>query len=303
MYYRHDAPESFGSKFVKWVLKISNRKDSLVKIFETGKYRHASAPIPSSVKKICNIEEQTIAGSKVWTLTHKQKQSEKVVLYLHGGGHVNNILIFHWKAIASLIEKTGAKFIIPDYPLLPDYTAKETYEMLEEVINSTLKDVKSKNLIVMGDSAGGGLSLGLAQLMRDINFPNQPSQIILLAPELDFHEFLEEVNEIAPYDVMLSPDIFEAIGSRYCGQLPRDHYMVSPGLGNLDDLGKISIFIGTHDILHPYTIRLKQRLEKENKEFNFYEYPKMLHVWLVLTFLKESKPALNQIADLINSSH
>ena len=301
MVYTHQAPESFNSKLVKLGLKITNRKTSLVRIVETQKSKAKPAKIPNTLKKICNITDINVKGHKVYILEPKQNKSEKVVFYSHGGGHVNNILIFHWQAITYMIKHSGAKFIVPDYPLLPDDTAKETYEMLEETIRQTIKGIKRENFILMGDSAGGSLSLGLAQLLRNNNFPVQPTQIILLSPELDFENFLDEVNDVAPYDVMLSPEVFEAIGSRYCGNLPRNHYLVSPLLGELNGLGKISIFIGTYDILYPYAIKLRENLKDLKIDYNYFEYPKMMHVWLALTFLKESKPALNQIVALIKS--
>jgi acetyl esterase/lipase len=99
---------------------------------------------------------------------------------------------------------------------------------------------------------------------------------------------------------MLTGEIFNVISPHYVADCPRDHFLVSPGLGNLENLGKISVFSGTHDILYTYALDFKKRLQNEGYAFNFYEYPKMMHVWTAITLMKEARTALKQMATLIN---
>lgn len=299
VYYKHKSRESIVSKLVKRYLISTDRKNSLLKIFETKEFNRLPAPIPKSLINLCNIDEVLIQNRTVWKLTPKKKSSPKVIFYSHGGGHMNNIISFHWKMIEYLIKRTGATFIVPDYPLLPEYNYKETYEMVEETFRTMVEGVDSKDLIFLGDSAGGAISLALAQLLRDKQFPIQPSQLILISPELDASKLHEDIPQYEPFDVMLTGEIFNVITPYYVGDCPRDHFLVSPGLGDLENLGAISIFAGTHDILFPYALDLKKRLENENKSFNFYEYPKMIHVWAAITIMKEARSALNQMVVLI----
>lgn len=214
---------------------------------------------------------------------------------------MNNITPFHWRMVEYLVKKTGATFIVPDYPLLPESNYRQTFEMMEEVFRKTVKEVDADNLIFLGDSAGGAISLALAQLLRDQRAPVQPTQLILISPELDLSKLHEDVPQYEPYDVMLTGEIFNVVIPHYVDDCPRDHFLVSPALGNLEQLGKISMFSGTHDILFPYALDFKQRLEREGRSLNFYEYPKMMHVWAAVTWMKEARSALNQMAELINS--
>jgi len=299
IFYRHTSRESFVSKAVKRYLVKIDRKNSLLRIFETGEFNHIPAPVHSSLKRFCEVSEITIQGRPVWTLIPRKNGSQKVIFFSHGGGHLNNITSHHWRMVEFLIKKTGATFIVPDYPLLPHANYRETYEMVEETYERTVKGVKRENLIFLGDSAGGAISLALAQLLRNKNGIH-PSQLILISPELDASKLHEDIPAYEPYDVMLSPKIFDVISPHYVGDCPRDHFLVSPALGDLSELGKISIFSGTHDILYPYSLDLKKRLEQEGHAFNFFEYPGMMHVWTALTFMKEARVALRQIAELIN---
>ncbi|UPT66294.1 MAG: hypothetical protein M0D57_17740 [Sphingobacteriales bacterium JAD_PAG50586_3] len=45
--------------------------------------------------------------------------------------------------------------------------------------------------------------------------------------------------------------------------------------------------------------KLKAMLDKQNTSFNYFEYPGMFHVWMAVTGLKESKAAINQIAQVV----
>ncbi len=301
MIYRHPEPESLFSKIVKRGLRITRRREKLVDSFKTLKFKQKPASIPRSLKKLCTISETSLKNHTIWTLTPRKSKSKKVIFYLHGGGHVNNIITLQWLMLKRIISLTGATIIVPDYPLLPETNHRGLYEWLENSFQQLFADVdmSSENLIIMGDSAGGAVTLGLAQLLRNNNFTLQPSRIILISPELDFSKLHEDTYDYAPYDAILSPEIFDLLVPMYAAGSPRDHYLVSPGLGDLRKLGKISIFIGTHDILYPYSLELKQRLIEENIDFNFYEYPAMAHVWMAIPFMKESNIAIRQIADLI----
>jgi acetyl esterase/lipase len=47
-----------------------------------------------------------------------------------------------------------------------------------------ISEVKPEDVVFMGDSAGGGISLALAQLLKEKNL-SQPGNIILISPALD----------------------------------------------------------------------------------------------------------------------
>ena len=299
-YYTHPNPESFTSKAIKWYLKQIDRKNYLVNTFETKNFKHRPAEIPKSLHRRAHITTTMIQGRPVWKLKPKKKRSDKMVFFVHGGGHMNNIIFFHWKMIQKLMDQTGATFVVPDYPLLPYASYKETFEMIEETFERCTEDYSGEQLIFLGDSAGGAISFALAQTLRDKQ-DRTPGQIILLSPELDASKLHPDiVPHYDQVDVMLSSKIFNLLSPLYVQDCPREHYLVSPALGNLNELGKLSVFTGTHDIMHPYSLELKKRLEEKGIPFNFYLYPKMIHVWMAIPYLSESKKTLHQIIKLIN---
>jgi acetyl esterase/lipase len=152
----------------------------------------------------------------------------------------------------------------------------------------------------MGDSAGGSISLSLAQLLKEKNLP-QPGNIILISPGLDMSLSNPEINKVAKFDPVLSVPALIDIIKWYRGEKSSKHYLVSPIYGNLEGLGKISLFTGTHDILYPDARKFKNMAAKKGLKIGYYEYPSMIHVWPLL-FFPESKKATKQIIEIIKSS-
>jgi len=94
---------------------------------------------------------------------------------------MSNLLKEHWSLIEKLIIKTGAAIVVPDYPLAPEAGCKEAYDFIEHLFTVLITDYPAKRIIFMGDSAGGGLALGLTQTLRNQN-KKQPDQIIIFSP-------------------------------------------------------------------------------------------------------------------------
>ncbi|HYC87057.1 MAG TPA: alpha/beta hydrolase fold domain-containing protein [Chryseosolibacter sp.] len=92
----------------------------------------------------------------------------------------------------------------------------------------------------------------------------------------------------------------ELTGKAYAGNDDPTNYQISPINGSLDGLGKISVFVGTREILAADTRKLKKLMEAKGIRINYKEYQDMIHVWMLLHF-PESKRAKSEIVELIRS--
>jgi len=296
--YVHQEKESFTSKTMKFVMNISGTKTALEKGLTNGNIKNDPAPIPSSISKKYQVEIETIDGFKVWTLSPKKSKSDKVIFFFHGGAYVFNVYKQHWQLIDKLIEETGATFVVHDYPLVPQYTHKEAFEFTQKVYDNLLAKYKSETKYFMADSAGAGLALAFAQLLRNEGQP-LPEQIILSAPWLDVTLENPEVKTIDKDDKMLGIEGLQMAGKTYAGELDTKDYRISPIYGDFKNLPKISIFIGTHDLFWADAKKLKAKLDKANIPMNYYEYPKMFHNWWIMVGLPESKSVVKQVSLLL----
>jgi acetyl esterase/lipase len=189
---------------------------------------------------------------------------------------------------------------LPDYPLAPSATYEEAFAMLNAIYSGLLSQINADDIILMGDSAGGGLAMALAEKRNKEGLP-LPGQMILLCPWLDITMSNPGIKEIEKKDVTLRSKSLVMAGKAWAGTTETDYYLVSPINGSLDGLPPISIFIGTHDILMADCLKFKTMMDRKGIALHYYEYPGMFHDWMMLTSLKESKIALAQIVSLVLS--
>ncbi len=298
--YIHSEKASFKSKILQSMFSLFGVKKGRKIIKKTNQFTSTEVPtpVPKSMLKKYDVHESIINNQKIWTIEPKENTSEKVVLYLHGGVYLFTIKKYHWKFAHELIQRTNATIVIPDYPLAPSSNCEDAIDFIDQVYQELLLKYAPENIVLMGDSSGGGLSLGFAMTLRNENKP-QPSQIILLSPWLDVSMSNEDILEIEKKDKALGKEPLQIAGKVYAGKLDLKDYRVSPIYGDLSALGKISVFIGTHDLFVADCRKLKRLTQTSNISINYFEYPKMFHGWFILKNMKEAKVAKSQISSLI----
>lgn len=299
--YIHSEKASFTSKMIQSMSSLFGVKKGgdMIKKSNQSKSTEVPTPVPTSMCKKYDIQESIINNRKVWTIKPKEKGSDKVVLYLHGGAYVSTIKKYHWKFVEELILKTNATIVIPDYPLAPSSNCENAIDFVGQLYQELLKKYTSENIDLMGDSSGGGLALGFAMQLSKENKP-QPHQIILLFPWLDATMSNKDILEIDKKDKILGIEPLQIAGKAFAGELDLKDYRVSPIYGDFSGLGKISVFVGTHDLFVADCRKLKSLAKTSNISMNYFEYPKMFHGW-VLASMQESKVAKNQISSLIKN--
>ncbi|MCP4442961.1 MAG: alpha/beta hydrolase [Aureispira sp.] len=298
--YIHNEPVSFESKVIQFFMGFLGLKNRTVRNLQKGKFLQKAAMPSKSIQKNLEVDTRKENGRCIWTIRPKQNVSEKVILYMHGGAYIYNILKFHWDLLEELVHKTNATIVVPDYPLAPSASCLDVFNYVGKIYTDLLKKVSPQNIILMGDSAGGGIALGFAQELSLQHKP-QPSQIILLAPWLDVTMSNPEIVEVNKKDKMLGIKGLQMAGQAYAKELALTDFRVSPIYGNFEGLGQISIFIGTHDSLIGDARKLKGVLDKQDIPMNYFEYPKMFHVWMVVTRMKEARHVIDQIALLVKN--
>ncbi|MBZ9519831.1 alpha/beta hydrolase fold domain-containing protein [Bacillus safensis] len=256
--------------------------------------------IGDGVKLNSEIKEQTFEGMQVFTLNDQMSQKQKVILYIHGGAWVNQPLDFHWWYMDKMARSLNAKVIAPIYPKLPHYSYQDTYPKILNLYKEILKTVASTDqLTIMGDSAGGNISLGLAHLLKMEGLP-QPKDIILLSACVDMSLSNPLIFEYADKDPILAPEGIDVITKMWAADKKVTDPLISPIHGDFNGLAKITHFIGTHDILYPDALKLDEKLAEQGIDMKTFVYPEMLHVFVVMP-IPEAQNAQEKIIQVINS--
>ncbi len=236
--------------------------------------------IPAKVEKTCNIETKQYKGRNIFIITTNEKQTNKKILYFHGGSYMAEATSNHWKFIEQLAKDTGATIILPDYPLSPKYTYKDVFNMVEPLYKEIIEQTGSENLIIMGDSAGGGLGLALEEKLGEQNIP-MPAKTILISPWLDVRLNNPEIEKIEKVDNILNKESLRLAGIAYASNEGMENYLVNPIDGDLSKLQNVTILIGTYDILNPDTKLLQQKAKKQNVQVEIKEYEQAKHIWII----------------------
>lgn len=234
---------------------------------------------PEEKEQICNIETQQYKNRKVFIVTPKEQKSDLKILYFHGGSYAAEATKIHWEFIQKLSIDTKATVIMPDYPLIPKYDYKDVFEMVEPLYKEIVDKIDAKNLIVMGDSAGGGLALALMEkiLKEDMEIPEN---IVLISPWLDVRLTNPKIKEVQKKDKELSKIKLQLAGRTYAED-EINSYLVNPIDGDLSKLKNITIFTGTNDILNPDAHVLQEKAKEQGVRINLKEYEDAGHIWFI----------------------
>ena len=128
--------------------------------------------------------------------------SRNTVFYIHGGAYFMDFTGAHWRFLEKLIEGTDAQLIAPAYRLVPFATYREAFDLIVPLYKEYCETHPDKNTILMGDSAGGGLALALAEYFKAEGI-HMPDRLILLSPWVDVSMDNEQISEYESVDPFL----------------------------------------------------------------------------------------------------
>lgn len=245
------------------------------------------------------LAEAQLFGMRVFDLRLRTGGSDQHVVYYHGGSYTFDIAPPHWWFLTHLARTTGARISIAIYPLAPESAAAKTVPVATDLAEQIIDESNAGTVTVMGDSAGGGLALAVAQQL--LARGKQPRQTVLISPWLDVSMTDPGLPAIAPLDAMLNVVGLAHCGRLYAGELDTSDPLASPLYGELDGLAPVEIYTGTHDLLNVDAHNLVERAKGRNVQVTLHEEAEMPHVHPLLPFIPEGRRARDQIVANVHS--
>lgn len=215
------------------------------------------------------------------------------LLYLHGGAYVLDFQPIQWRLVEGLLDRVDAEVIAPIYPLAPEAGWHETTKAAQDFYLGLVQKHGAENIVLVGDSSGGGLALLVAQAMRDRNLP-RPRALVLFSPGLDLSGSGPDQPALEKRDPALSLRMLRDIHGLWVKDLAADDPRVSPLFADQDNLPPTIVFSGDREILHSDALRLKAI----NPAVDHRWYPEMMHVFPVSP-LREARHALDEAAAFV----
>lgn len=295
---KHYNKVSLWSRCVNLLLLFTNMKKNSNTVENAKKYinkltrNKKKYTIPQKLK----LTKSIFKDMDVYCYNGTIDDCNKKIIYVHGGSYIEEANILQIKFAMRVAKYTNSTLIFPIYPLAPNGNYKTMYSVMHKLYKQ-ISDV-TKQIILLGDSAGGGFILSFSMYIRNHNLL-APEHIIMISPWLDISMTNPKIYEDAEYDNMCGVD-----GTRYEGTLWADGLdlkdpLISPIYGSFERLGMITIIVGGKEILTSECYRLHHLLNNLKIEHNFIEYKDQGHVFGVLP-IKEGKLVIKDISNIIN---
>ncbi|KAJ2358760.1 hypothetical protein GGF43_000600 [Coemansia sp. RSA 2618] len=249
-------------------------------------------------------------------------ESEKIVLWLHGGAYVMGSPASHREVLGKFSEHSARRCLVVDYRLAPKSAfPAQLHDALIAYYYLLTRGFKPANIVVAGDSAGGHLAMDLILLLKHISSTDShtncllPAGIILVSPMPGLDLRGASLHTNAPYDYILPTPLewpTSPIRLLYKpGQKCTDEYrkelcnpILTPVYGDLSGFPPTIIQCGGGEILVDDVRQLFDKIKRDNPRecrIVWEEYPEMVHVFHRFLSRPESKAAFESVARFLDA--
>lgn len=226
------------------------------------------------------------------------EEPERTVIYIHGGAYVNEISAFHIFYCDKLAVAANARVIAPLYPLAPDHTYVETYDIVRRLYLREREN--GLPITLMGDSAGGGFAAAFAEYLVSEGLP-LPSSLVLFSPWVDVSMSGGRYEELEAVDPMLNSERVIPFGKAWAGGADTRDPMISPLFGDVTGLPPTLVYVGTREILLYDVEAFCDKLIEAGVDAKLVVGEGMNHVYPVYP-IPEADAALDETAEFICSA-
>lgn len=246
---------------------------------EESRARWTAEAMAEALPENTGIEAMKLGGVPTERVVHADAEGTGTFLLLHGGGYRAGNCITHRKMASYLSQATGMQVYVPDYRLAPEHPFPAAVDDAEAAYRGLLEmGMEPGELVVGGDSAGGGLAAALFLVLREKKLP-QPVCGILLSPWTDIlcrgASYELKVSE----DPAIDPEGLREAGREYTGDADPEHPMLSPVGADLSGLPPLLIHVGESETMLDDSTVYARLAADAGVDVTLEVWPGMWHVW------------------------
>jgi acetyl esterase/lipase len=200
--------------------------------------------------------------------------------------------------VSNLAKSLKCPCLAVDYRLAPEHPYPAAVDDALAAWKVIAATHPSANILLSGDSAGGGLSVVLMQKLRDEGL-RMPDAAILFSPWTDLTCESATYESHAKRDPFLFPRVVRDYARYYLGEDgDRRDPFASPIFGDLGGLPRTLVMVGDREILLDDSRILGEKAKAAGSPVEVEVWPEMVHVWpAFIPYIPEGKQALRRIAD------
>ena len=300
--------QSFSSKLFiglikhRHLLKGKLKPEIINERFDVHKFRDDIDKVSDRVNKVpkdVDVQNVLAEGMNCEWLTPQGAPQDKVVLYIHGGGFVSGSCRTHRMHVVKFVRECGLKAFLFDYRLAPEHPFPAAVEDCLSAYGYLLaQGYKPQNIAVMGESAGGTLTLSTLIALRDRGI-DLPAAAVSISPVTDLTcragSFVTNAKkDVAP---MGSWTVWTGY---YIAQNDPLHPWLSPLMADLTDLPPVMIHVGTHEIHYDDATNFAKKAQGNGVDITLKVWDGMIHAFPLLSpFFPEARNAMHEIGEFL----
>ena len=202
---------------------------------------------------------------------------QMVWVSFHGGAYTSGTPTSPYELNTNLMDATGWPLIAPAYRLAPEHPYPAAVDDALAAWQDLLQRYPAEQLVLTGESAGGGLALALMLRLKSLGLP-LPRAAVLFSPWTDVSLSGESLRSRADRD-FLNPKEVSRWAAAYAGDQNPEHPEISPLFGDLAGLPPILILVGSEEIILDDSLRLQRRLREAGVDSQLQLWQGMWHIW------------------------
>jgi acetyl esterase/lipase len=228
-----------------------------------------------------------------WICAPENPVDDQVLLYLHGGAYVLGTAPAYRGFVSQIASRARRTTFILEYPLAPETALPTAIELAAAALDHLA--LRSRKVGVVGDSAGGGLTL--ATLARTRN----ATAAVVFSPWTDLTFSGASMRARAARERLLNEEMLRDAARGYVGSTSADDPRATPLLGIPAHLPPLLIQVGSEEILYDDSVGYAHRARAAGHDVRLQEWTGMHHVFqLNVDQLDGARRALDAAAAFID---
>ena len=298
---KRDGRISLRAKSVRlglsWFVKRRTRHETLEQSRRRLLVMEAVIPHPPRGTETITINVGGVSADQVITPASRPNRH---VLYLHGGGYRLGAPSTYRHLTWRIASAAQAQVLVIDYRLAPENPFPAALEDAVSYYCWLLAEgADARQIVVIGDSAGGGLALALLLKLRDSSLP-RPAAAVVLSPWTDLALTGASLTLNAKLDAIVEAEDAPIFAADYLAGTDPRHPYASPLYGDPTGLPPTLIQVGSEEVLRDDAVRMAENMQRAHCQAELQIWPRMPHVWHFLApILPEAREAIAEISKFV----
>ncbi len=257
----------------------------------------SAQPLPAEI----TVTRAVLGGVPAAEITVNGVEPQHVVLYFHGGVYVMGDAFLAADLASQVSRRTRAKAISVDYRLAPEHPYPAAVDDALAAYQALLDNgTAPSDIVLAGESAGGGLAIATLVSARDRGLP-QPAAAFVMSPYADLTLAGATMDTKGDADPLLSRENLRARVADYTAGQDAALGLISPVFADLSGLPPLIIQGGSHEVLLDDAIRLARQAATADVQVTLDITPGVPHVFQAYhPILDEAAAALDRAGQLLS---